>query len=373
MEQHRSRGWLYLVVALVVLLVLSIFGIATISTIGISCESSSKVTSAQVSVTTEGITVRGEPLDEEQTNIAEQIIGIGQKRGFSTSDIEIAIMVAYQESGIRNLRYGDRDSLGVYQQRPSVKVWGTAEEILNVPHAINAFYDALEQIDDRENKSYLDIALAVQRPSEAAYKDNPANRFMDWLPLAKALVNGVIKGTETVKDVASDVVCKTQDLIAQATGTNIPLGPPGDCPAGADAGTGQGPHGETLQLCNVNGIIMEAGVSANFQAMLRAAAAEGIELSGSGYRSHASQIALRKQNCGTSSYAIYQMPSSACSPSTAIPGESRHELGRAADLRWNGAAITSHSSPAWQVLNRIAKRFGFGNLPSEPWHWDDVH
>ena len=63
--------------------------------------------------------------------------------------------------------------------------------------------------------------------------------------------------------------------------------------------------------------------------MLGAADAAGISLGGGGYRDPGRQIALREQNCGSSYYAIYQMPSSQCSPPTARPGSSQHELGLA--------------------------------------------
>ena len=58
----------------------------------------------------------------------------------------IALATAYQESKIRNIEHGDRDSLGLFQQRPS-QGWGTREQILNPYYATNAFYDAL--VEDR--------------------------------------------------------------------------------------------------------------------------------------------------------------------------------------------------------------------------------
>jgi LAS superfamily LD-carboxypeptidase LdcB len=103
--------------------------------------------------------------------------------------------------------------------------------------------------------------------------------------------------------------------------------------------------------------------------MLAAAEADGIVLSGGGYRSPAEQIAVRRANCGTSYYAIYQMPPSQCSPPTAIPGTSMHEQGLAIDFTYGGSIISSRSSPAFQWLAAHASTYGFFNLPSEPWHW----
>ena len=114
---------------------------------------------------------------------------------------------------------------------------------------------------------------------------------------------------------------------------------------------------------------MNAQIASRVDAMFQAAAANGISLAGSGFRSPTWQVALRRQNCGTSTYAIFDMPPSQCHPPTAIPGTSMHELGLAMDLEWNGAAITSHASPAYTWLARNASRFGFYNFPPEPWHW----
>lgn len=117
--------------------------------------------------------------------------------------------------------------------------------------------------------------------------------------------------------------------------------------------------GSTVPLCTAAGITVNCSVAENVRAMVAAAAADGVTLAGSGYRSSASQISLRKQHCGTSYYAIYQMPSRQCRPPTATPGSSQHEVGLAIDF--------STYSSSW--LHANAARFGFYNLPGEPWHW----
>ena len=61
----------------------------------------------------------------------------------------IALATAYQESKLYNIEHGDRDSLGLFQQRPS-QGWGTVEQILDPVYATNAFYDALAEIDGYE-------------------------------------------------------------------------------------------------------------------------------------------------------------------------------------------------------------------------------
>jgi hypothetical protein len=122
-------------------------------------------------------------------------------------------------------------------------------------------------------------------------------------------------------------------------------------------------------LATVNGITVSASIADNLAGLLSAAAADGIALSGGGYRDSSGQIATRRNNCGTSDYAIYEMPSSQCSPPTARPGSSMHEQGLAVDFTSGGRVISSRSSPAFQWLAANAGRFGFRNLPSEPWHW----
>lgn len=124
-----------------------------------------------------------------------------------------------------------------------------------------------------------------------------------------------------------------------------------------------------IALATVGGITVAASIAGQLASLLSAASAAGLHLGGGGYRSSASQIELRRAHCGSSSYAIYQAPSSSCSPPTAPPGSSMHERGLAIDFTNNGSLISSHSDPAFRWLAGNAGRFGFANLPSEPWHW----
>jgi hypothetical protein len=120
-----------------------------------------------------------------------------------------------------------------------------------------------------------------------------------------------------------------------------------------------------VPLTTVRGITVHTSIAPQLDAMIGAAAADGISLSGSGYRSHDQQIALRKAHCGTSDYAVYQMPSSQCHPPTARPGSSMHEQGLAVDF----VNCSARSTACWRWLDAHAATYGFYNLPSEPWHW----
>ena len=133
-------------------------------------------------------------------------------------------------------------------------------------------------------------------------------------------------------------------------------------PVGGGTGAGIGTGG--ISLCTVGGITVNCLIQGQLGAMLNAARAAGINLTGSGYRDPAEQILLRQQHCGSSYYAIYQMSPSACSPPTARPGTSQHEVGLAIDFSNCG-----YGTPVHNWLDANAARFGFYNLPSESWHW----
>ncbi len=133
--------------------------------------------------------------------------------------------------------------------------------------------------------------------------------------------------------------------------------------------SGNNPY-PTPALTTVNGITVASSIADRVRGLLNAASADGINLTGYGYRDFNAQIALRRQNCGTTQYAIWEMPPDACSPPTARPGYSYHERGLAIDFMANGRFINSRSNPGFIWLAANAGRFGFYNLPSEPWHWD---
>ncbi len=140
--------------------------------------------------------------------------------------------------------------------------------------------------------------------------------------------------------------------------------------ARASSGGGSTPNivGEG-EIVSVRGIRVHNSISGKVDSMLGAAAAAGINLSGGGYRSAEAQIQTRRNNCGTSNYAIYQMPSSQCRPPTARPGSSQHERGLAIDFTYNGSLIRSRNNAGYRWLAANAASYGFYNLPSEPWHW----
>src|SRR6476620_10529225 len=101
-------------------------------------------------------------LSPEQARNASVIAAVGVRRELPARAVSIALATAFQESKLRNLDHGDRDSLGLFQQRPS-QGWGTAKQIQDPYYAVNAFYDALVKVHGYETMKITEAAQAVQR------------------------------------------------------------------------------------------------------------------------------------------------------------------------------------------------------------------
>ena len=101
-------------------------------------------------------------IDIEQARWTTLMAAISQRRGLPPRATTIAIATAFQESKIHNLDYGDRDSIGLFQQRPS-QGWGTRDQILNPRYAIGKFYDSLVKVRGYASMSITEAAQRVQR------------------------------------------------------------------------------------------------------------------------------------------------------------------------------------------------------------------
>ena len=111
-----------------------------------------------------GCTVTGTPytLTGEQVANAETIADVAHQRGLPDRAVVIALATAMQESRLRNIPYGDRDSVGLFQQRPS-QGWGTAAQVQDPAYAAGKFYDHLVGIPNWQSGDLTTIAQAVQR------------------------------------------------------------------------------------------------------------------------------------------------------------------------------------------------------------------
>ncbi|MGW6840268.1 C40 family peptidase [Streptomyces sp. NPDC054958] len=95
----------------------------------------------------------------------------------------VALATALQESGLRNLDYGDRDSLGLFQQRPS-QGWGTPEQVRDPVYASTKFYEGLLEVSGWESMTVTQAAQAVQA---SGFPD----AYAKWEPLATALQKAI--------------------------------------------------------------------------------------------------------------------------------------------------------------------------------------
>jgi hypothetical protein len=98
-------------------------------------------------------------LSPEQTSHATTIAAVGKRMGMPDHAVSVALAAALQESKLQNLQYGDRDSLGLFQQRPS-QGWGSETEVLTPHYAAGAFYRRLARIRGWES---LPVTTAAQR------------------------------------------------------------------------------------------------------------------------------------------------------------------------------------------------------------------
>ena len=113
-------------------------------------------------------------LTTTQAENASLIAAVAVRRGLPARAASIALATAFQESKLENLRGGDRDSVGLFQQRPS-QGWGTRAELLLPLYAINAFYDALSQVDGYQTMRITEAAQEVQRSGfPEAYEEHAA-------------------------------------------------------------------------------------------------------------------------------------------------------------------------------------------------------
>lgn len=119
----------------------------------------------------------------EQAVNAATIAAVGTGRGMPERAVAIALATSLQESGLRNIEHGDRDSLGLFQQRPS-QGWGTQKQILDPTYAANIFYEHLAKVPDYTK---LPLTVAAQRVQRSGFPEAYAKHEPDAALLAAAL------------------------------------------------------------------------------------------------------------------------------------------------------------------------------------------
>lgn len=164
----------------------------------------------------------GGGLTAEQLRNAQVIYRVGKQMGMSVRDIQIALITAMQESSLRNLNYGDRDSLGLFQQRPS-QGWGTVAQVTDPVYASRKFYSTLKGLGERRyDMSMTQAAQAVQR---SAYPD----AYAKHIPLVRRMYPDISDSKPAQFDGLpgqQDSVADINKMNAQAEKGVFPMGDP---------------------------------------------------------------------------------------------------------------------------------------------------
>jgi hypothetical protein len=276
----------------------------------------------------------GPALAADQAATAATIVRVGRAMGIPDRGLIVAIAAARQESGLRNLNHGDRDSLGVFQQRAS---WGTAAQRMNPEWAASAFYRALQRVP---NWQAMTVAQAAQAVQVSAYP----GAYARWEPLAVAVVGG---------QPAAD--CTSSAPSTYKTGAGVAWGPEGG-PAYAN---GRIPLSALVHPRSAPAAWLRPDAAAALDRLSAAYAARfghplGVTDS---YRDLAGQVSVARRKPGLA----------------AKPGTSNHGWALALDLVVGGYGSTDY---LWLRAN--APRFGWDNPEwargqgpkDEPWHWE---
>ncbi|MGW2822129.1 C40 family peptidase [Streptomyces sp. NPDC001443] len=160
---------------------------------GMDTDVADQVTNILNGASGKDVHIEGLTLPEEQIPNARTIVAAGISLHVPKKGQTIALATAMQESRLRNLGSGDRDSLGLFQQRPS-QGWGTAEQISDPVYASTQFYKHLLAVDGWQQ---LTVAQAAQKVQRSAYPD----AYGRWEDLATALQTAI---AATLPDTGQD-------------------------------------------------------------------------------------------------------------------------------------------------------------------------
>lgn len=126
----------------------------------------------------------GVGLNPDQLKNASTIASVGRSLGASSRDIVIALMTAMQESTLRNISYGDRDSVGLFQQRAP---WGSFDERTNPRESARMFFQGGQGgqpgLFSKRGRNDMSLAQAAQAVQVSAYPD----AYAKWQAMAEAL------------------------------------------------------------------------------------------------------------------------------------------------------------------------------------------
>jgi hypothetical protein len=150
----------------------------------------------------------------EQMNNAATIAAVGAKMGLPAHAGTVALATALQESKLRNLEGGDRDSVGLFQQRPS-QGWGTIAQLRDPVYAATEFYEKLEKLP---NWDTLPITVAAQGVQRSGVPD----AYAQWEPQARAMAaafNGQFPAALTCRNLTLAAPGDVAEAATQELGT----------------------------------------------------------------------------------------------------------------------------------------------------------
>ena len=126
-----------------------------------------------------GTGVQAIDLSPEQAEVAATIAGVAARHRLPRHAVTIALAAALQESKLHNLDYGDRDSVGIFQQRPS-EGWGSATELQDPIYATTKFYAALLKVHGY-------ATMPVDRAAQAVQHSADGSAYQQWTDIAGQL------------------------------------------------------------------------------------------------------------------------------------------------------------------------------------------
>lgn len=204
-EEHRGRRWPTVVAVLCVLaLLIGIGAWYARDRIGLFLGEECQATAMEQHVS----------FRPDQMNHASTIVLLAVKRGLPARAGSIGVATAIQESKLRNLTYGDRDSVGLFQQRPS-QGWGSEEEVTDPVYAANTFYSAMEKVP---GWAEMDVTVIAQEVQRSLYPDAYADHEAEARVMASGLVGQTHAGVACRLDEVVEVG-SSQDVLTKAERT----------------------------------------------------------------------------------------------------------------------------------------------------------
>lgn len=195
MSAASGSPHLWLAAAGVAAVAALVVGLCVVGGVGQDATSAATLTVAQLAAQTCPLAGPVAGLTAEQAANADAIVAAAMAAsGEDTQATQIAVMAAMTESSLRNVDHGDRDSLGLFQERPS-QGWGTAAQVMDPTYATAAFVRRLLQVPGWAQMPPWQAAQTVERSKFA----DGSNYQPNWTPagavLAAALANGDTAGS----------------------------------------------------------------------------------------------------------------------------------------------------------------------------------